>query len=191
MLPDFPSLREALDTVANLRIHAKMREYWPVLKSIRGITQHEGSNHSFHQEGFGTIVQSPEMHQTKIEIGLADIPELVGEKLSQKLDEIAVDMARQASEQFYSRITEATDKAGNSFDAGGKPLSQELALRMFERVEWTPQSVFLANPATAEAIGKQWREWEKDREFMTKFNDLMVRKKEEWRDRESNRKLVG
>ncbi len=191
MLPDFPSLRESLDDIAILRIHARTREHWPLLKSIRGITQHEGGDHSFHQEGFGTIVQAPEMHQTRVEIKLAEIPELVGEKLFQKLDEIAADMARQASAQFYSRLTEESAKVGNAFNAGGKPLSQELALRMFERVEWTPQSVFLANPAMAEAMGKQWKEWEKDRAFMAKFNDLMVHKKEEWRDRESNRKLVG
>ncbi len=74
--------------------------------------------------------------------------------------------------------------------AGGKPLSQELALQMFEKVEWTPGSVFLAHPTMAEAMSKQWQEWEKDREFMKKFNAIMSRKKEEWRDRESHRKLV-
>lgn len=130
------------------------------------------------------------MHQTRVEIKLAEISELVGDKLLQKLDEIAADMARQASAQFYSQLAEDSEKVGNAFNAGGKPLSQELALQMFERVEWTPHSVFLANPAMAEAMGKQWAEWEKDRAFMAKFNDLMARKKEEWRDRESNRKLV-
>ena len=70
-------------------------------------------------------------------------------------------------------------------------MTQELALQMFERVEWTPQSFFVAHPVMAERMGALWKEWEKDRAFMRKFNDLMSRKKEEWRDRESNRKLVG
>jgi hypothetical protein len=191
MLPDFPSLRKTLDDAAFLRIHASTREQWPILKSIRGITQHEGVDHSFRQEGFGTIVQGSEMHQVRVEIKLAEVPHLVGDNLARKLDEIAADMARQASVQFYSRLAEDSEKVGNAFNAGGKPISQELALQMLERVEWTPQSVFLAHPTTAEAMGKQWREWEKDRAFMKKYNELMSRKKEEWRDRESNRKLVG
>jgi hypothetical protein len=35
-----------------------------------------------------------------------------------------------------------------------------------------------------------WKEWEKDAAFMKKVKEVEYRKKEEWRDRESNRKLV-
>ena len=69
-------------------------------------------------------------------------------------------------------------------------MSQELALEMLERVEWAPKSVLLTHPVMAEALGKQWQEWEKDRDFMKRYNEVMTRKREQWRDRESHRKLV-
>jgi hypothetical protein len=190
MLPDFPSLRKTLDDLAILRIHASTREHWPILKSFRSRTQHEGVDHSFHQEGFGTIVQVPQTHQAEFKVSISEVPELTGDKLFRKLDEIAADMARQASSQFYSRLTEDSEKVGNAFNAEGKLISQELALQMFERVDWTPESIFLAHPTMAEAMGKQWLEWEKDRGFMKRFNAIISRKKEEWRDREGNRRLV-
>jgi hypothetical protein len=43
---------------------------------------------------------------------------------------------------------------------------------------------------TIEAMQRAWQEWTQDREFMRKYKDLMVRKHEDWRDRESRRKLV-
>ncbi|MBS1805504.1 MAG: hypothetical protein JST28_19245 [Acidobacteria bacterium] len=190
MLPDFPTLKKILDDVAFLRIDAATREKWPILNTIRGFTAHEGAEHSFLQEGFGTIVQKPEAHQARVEIKFAEVPDLIGERLHLKLDGIATEMAKQAAAQFYARLGEETAKVGNAIDAEGKPMSQELALRMLERVEWTPDSIFLAHPTMAEALGKQWKEWEKDRAFMKQYNEIMSRKKEQWRDRESNRKLV-
>jgi hypothetical protein len=190
MLPDFPALRQILDDAAILRIDAATKEKWPILKMIRGFTAHEGTEHSFLQEGFGTIVQKPEAHQARVEVKFSDVPDLVGEKLAKKLDDIATEMAKQASSQFYRRMNEDTAKVGNQIDAGGQPMSQELALQMFERVDWTPDSVFLASPIMAEGMGKRWQEWKQDRAFMKRFHELMSQKKEQWRDRESCRKLV-
>jgi hypothetical protein len=69
-------------------------------------------------------------------------------------------------------------------------MTQEMVLDMMERVDWSPDSVFIAHPVMAEAMQELWKEWEKDAAFMKKVKEVEYRKKEEWRDRESNRKLV-
>jgi len=53
-----------------------------------------------------------------------------------------------------------------------------------------PELVFWAGPKMVEAMQKAWEDWKQDREFMRKYNELMARKYEHWRDRESRRKLV-
>jgi hypothetical protein len=99
-------------------------------------------------------------------------------------------MAKRTSDLFYKTMDEETEKVGNSIDAGGGPITQQMALEMHERVQWSPDSVFIAHPVMAESMSRAWQEWQTDAEFMKKFNEIDRRKKEEWRDRESNRKLV-
>ena len=53
-----------------------------------------------------------------------------------------------------------------------------------------PELVFWAGPQMVEAMQKAWEEWKQDRDFMRKYNELLARKYEDWRDRESRRKLV-
>jgi len=42
----------------------------------------------------------------------------------------------------------------------------------------------------AEAMQKLWSQWEEDRAFMKRYKEILAEKFEEWRDRESRRKLV-
>jgi hypothetical protein len=126
-----------------------------------------------------------------------DVPSLVGERLDTKLAGIADDIARHLSESFRQTMDTTTREAGTAIDAGGAPFSKELYLQGMEKIEINfdpktrrPELVFWAGPKMVEAMQKAWEDWKQDREFMRKYNDLMARKYEDWRDRESRRKLV-
>jgi len=191
MLPDFPKMRKLLEEAIHYQIHLRARTKSVISTLVHGITQHEGTQHSYHQEGSGTITQGYEQIASPFTIRFDEVPELIGERLEAKIDALAEDIARQTSDLFYKTMDEVTKKAGTSFDGGGGPITQEIALEMHERTQWSPDSVFIAHPVMAEAMSKKWNEWQADAEFMKKFKEIDRRKKEEWRDRESNRKLVN
>jgi hypothetical protein len=132
-----------------------------------------------------------------IRVEFKDIPDLVGEALFRKLDELADNIAEQTSRLGQRRLTEATQLAGTAIDAGGQPFTQELFLQSESARDWEfdhltgqQEGVYIAHPQTAERMHNLWQEWEKDSAFMKRVAELKARKYEEWRDRESRRKLV-
>jgi hypothetical protein len=190
MLPDFPETRFEYDQIIGHRVYLKARELSVVEQLIQSITQHEGGQHSYYQEGTGMVSEGYQRVEVEVTVKADDVPSLVGEKLFERLDSIAEEKARQSSGLFYRKMDEVTEKTGNRINAGGAPLTKELLLRMMESTEWSPESVFLTHPAAAEEMSKAWKRWQEDPAFMKQFNDLQSIKKEEWRARENCRKLV-
>jgi len=144
-----------------------------------------------------TVTEGFEEIRVPIEVKIEDIPGLVGERLLEKVDAIAEDSARQVSQIFFRKMDEITREAGTAVDARGGPPTQELWLRIFKGMEMDfdlqtgkPEITFIAHPVMAEKMVKLWNEWEKDSEFMKRYEEALAEKREEWRDRESRRKLV-
>ncbi len=200
MLPDFPKLRHELARQVMLKLHTMIQQKEPLLAEIRGITQREGDVLAYDQltaEGVKIVTEGFKEVRSPFVTRMEDVPSLVGEKLDAKLEGIADDVARQLSEGFRHTINTTLREAGNSVDAGGAPLSKELYLQTMERIEMNfdprtrrPELWFWAGPRMVEAMQKAWEEWQQDRDFMRKYNELLARKYEDWRDRESGRKLV-
>ena len=46
------------------------------------------------------------------------------------------------------------------------------------------------HPSQAERVQSVMTQWQTDESFQRRYRETMLRKREEWRDRESNRKLV-
>jgi hypothetical protein len=91
----------------------------------------------------------------------------------------------------------ATEEAGTAVHAEGAPMSKDLWLRGMEKVELNfdrttglPDHVLWAGQPMIDAMGKAWEAWGQDREFMRKYKQILAQKYEDWRDRESRRKLV-
>ena len=70
---------------------------------------------------------------------------------------------------------------------------------MFRKVEmdFDPQTlqpkpgfVFVMHPDTAASMVPKVKEWEKDPTIKAEYERIIAVKREEWRDREANRKLV-
>jgi sugar-specific transcriptional regulator TrmB len=200
MLPDFPKSRKELSE--KLRLHLRLRVQdkspWAVLG--REFTQHEGRAFSYEQiidESKRIVETGFEEMVVPIRVEFKDIPDLVGEALLRKLDELADDIAEQTSRLGQRRLTEATRLAGTAIDAGGQPFTQGLFLQSESARDWEfdhltgqQEGVYIAHPQTAERMHNLWQEWEKDSAFMKRVAELKARKYEEWRDRESRRKLV-
>lgn len=202
MLPDFPRSRKELSDKLLLYLRMRVQEKSPFAALGRQFSQHEGKAFSYEQildERKRIVKTGFEEMRAPVEVQFEEIPCLRGRVLFERLDAIAEEIARQISQLGYRRLDEASELAGTAIDAGGKPLTQELFLTAEEArdMEFDPEArkadpdlVYLAHPDTAAWMHRLWQEWEKDEKFMKRVAELKARKYEEWRDRESRRKLV-
>jgi len=200
VLPDFPKSRKELSEKLRLHLRLRVQDKSPWAALGREHTQHEGRAFSYEQiidESKRIVKTGYEEMIVPIRIEFKDIPDLVGEALLRKLDEMADNLAEQTSRLGQQRMNEATQLAGTAIDAGGQPFTQELFLKgesardwEFDHLTGKQEGVYIAHPQTAERMHKLWQEWEKDLAFMKRVAELKARKYEEWRDRESRRKLA-
>jgi hypothetical protein len=202
MLPDFPRSRKESYEKLLLHLRLRVQAKSPFAAIGRQFTQHEGTTFSYEQildEGKRIVEEGFEEMRAPVQFQFEEIPDLLGEVLFQKLEAIADDIARQTSLLGYRRLDEAARLAGTAIDAGGQPFTQELFLKSEEarQMDFDPQTgkhdpegVYLAHPDTAEWMHRLWQEWEKDGPFMKRVAELRAKKYEDWRDRESRRKLV-
>ena len=201
MLPDFPKSRKELRERLLYLMKMRVQEVSVFASMGQQFTQHEGRGFTYEQvtdEGKRTVESGFEELRMPMEFRLADVPKFVDEVRLAKLREYADDIARQQSKLAYKVLDEASERAGTAIDAGGQPLTKELFLKSeevremdFDPVTGKVEGVYIAHPDTAAAMHRWWQEWEQDKEFMKKVNEIRARKYEEWRDRESRRKLVN
>jgi hypothetical protein len=115
-----------------------------------------------------------------------------------RIDEIAIDFARQQSEQTFQLIGEATERVGNVVNSGGKPLTAEIILQALGTMEidfdhngkHKPITIVIP-PQLQEGATAAMELLTTDQRVQAEHRDLMERKREEWRAREASRKLVG
>ena len=182
-----------------LRLHLRAQAQSP-WGSVRQITQHEARAFSYEQiTGAGKVTVEEGFEEVKVPVTVRfeEVPDLVGTVLLQRIDEIADEVAKQTSQQGYRKLDQITRQAGTAIDAGGGPFTQELFLQSeevremdFDPKTGKPEGIYVAHPKTAEYMHGLWKEWELDPAFMRRARDIRAKKYEEWRDRESRRKLV-
>lgn len=202
MLPDFPKSRKELSERLLLHLRERVQSKSVFAALGRQFTQHEGRLFSYEQvldEEKRIVKQGFEQMRAPVVFGFEEIPNLVGEALFHKLDAVADEIAKQMSQLGYRRLDEAAEVAGTALDAGGQPMTQDLFLKSQEVREMDfdsrtgkpdPNGVYLVHPSMAMHLERLWAEWETDEEFMRRLAEIRARKYEEWRDRESRRKLV-
>jgi hypothetical protein len=192
MLPDFPQLKCELRDGILRAIHRASRMKAPLLAEIKTLVQHEGTAHSYDRIDAPSKTDAYEQIGVPIEITFAEVPDLVGERLAAKIDAVAEDIARQEMELFNRRFSESAQEVGNALDAGGAPLTPELFFQMLEGVhmEFGPDGQLLGQFRTSPALAKVMQSWHDDPTIMAQYNALIDRKRDAWRDRENNRKLV-
>jgi hypothetical protein len=88
---------------------------------------------------------------------------------------------------------------GNVIDGSNLSFA-EMILKMMQKIQIDIDEnrnpilpSFILNPVTAEKmkINEKLAELKNNYEFMQKYNDIVITKIEEWRDREASRRLVG
>ena len=132
-----------------------------------------------------------------MEIRFDEIPDLTFERAVAKYDEMILDMVRKQTGFALERLNEDIPKS-QSIDAKGKKLDAELFLQMLETIQLEfypdgrPHELHvvggLFSPERLKAVDE---EFQNNPELQERHNELIARKREEWRAREASRKLVG
>ena len=132
--------------------------------------------------------------EAKVETKLEEVEEMTHEKVLDKIDILAREMAKQIAKTVYETMSEAAEEVGNVTSADGRPLSIDLLLEGLEKMhlsfdeEGQPSELKLvAHPKMSSALEKIYSQIESH----PRYQELMERKREEWRVRENNRELVG
>jgi len=194
MLPDFPDaskfVKEYLIRFLYRRIATKtgwMQAMEPP-EPIR-----EGSKVVFHRYD-GSIDNVPmKLSSGKMTIKCDDLEEKGLTAVLESIEQVANDMANQQSKFFIERLNEICKESGQVCDNQGRPFTFETLLNLLESIDidfneqGQPQMpTIMAGPSIIEKVKDLKPTHEQDE----KYNEIISRKYIEWRDRESNRRLV-
>jgi len=192
MLPDFIKFKELIAPiiVAN-------RPDDPVLSQIGKVTIHEGDLRTTWRED-GTFETAIYMeHSYDVNVDLLALNEKGDSVLDDTLSRLHDSSQDAKKQEFFRVLEESTKEAGTLKDAGGRPLTAELILEVWERLWFTfdkngvwkmPQAT--AHPAQAERYRQELARIENEGDLRQRFNELLERKRREWNARQANRKLV-
>lgn len=198
MLPDPAAFKKDIQAKLSAYLHAAVKARQGVFaKSPRHIV-HEGRSLRVVRAD-ESVEDSPLKEASgEMALSLAEIPNMTHEDLKKKLDEIADKMAGQVQEHLFRTLNDSLDKAGQTVDAKGKPLTAETFFEVLEKLHidfdenGQPKGLQLVvGPDLMPRIRELAEEEERNPEIRKRHDEIMQRKWIEWRDREASRKLVG
>lgn len=197
MLPDFPNEKEQVADVLLDFFKKRMQGYMVPFDKVRRYFHHEGHQHEVvtvdniaTKGGYAEISSS-------FTISLDRIQEMPPEEVLRELDKSAQNMAGEAKKHAYKTIGEAVERVGNVVSAQGQPLTAEKWLEAFEKIEIDFDEggePIMPTMVVGPELGRKLRDllpqWESDVRVRRHFEDIIERKRLDWRDREARRRLA-
>jgi hypothetical protein len=196
VLPDYPETKRLFSRFFQARMRLRARQLSP-LRMVPTRHYHEGRG--FHVIRPDNSESKSEMEVLSVEsfIKLDEIPAQTFDSVVKKFDEITQEMVRKQTELSLRRIDEDMPQS-QTVDARGKKLDAELILKMFEAIQLefnddgSIQPLHLVGPLfTSESLAAAEKQTIESPELSKRYEELIARKREEWRAREADRKLVG
>lgn len=196
MLPDYPETKRLFSRFFQTRMRLRARQLSP-LRMVPMRYYHEGRG--FHVIRPDNSESKSEMAILSVEsiVKLDEIPAQTFDSVIKKFDEIIQEMVRKQTELSLRRIGEDLPPS-QTVSAKGKKLDAELILQMFEAMQLefnddgSAQTLHVVGGLfTPESFAAAEKEMIESPELKKRFDELIARKREEWRAREADRKLVG
>ncbi len=198
MLPEFPLLKEAFTRAVIRNLAERTKMHAGIVGTVGRARMFEGRQNVIVRPDGSEDPTSMNEARAELRIPLDKLKEIGLQQLMDRLDEIARDMARQQSEHFFATLGEGSKKAGTTIDAQGKPLTPDLILKMFDtiwidfRPDGTPiMPTMVISPSNQEGMKAAIQQMENSPELKKRFDEIMIKKREEWNARAADRVLVG
>ena len=198
MLPDFLKIKEKLQKMLNYQMRQANLSHLGPLAKIPVSMKFEGNKTVLIREDGSVDEMQPKVAATEIEVKLTEAetmtPEMVGDMINNAAEEIAAQQAR----IFYKKIDKYAEEDGTVVSSGGEPFSIDKYFELLEKIDMdfdeagNPEGLaFVVNPKALPLIEDCLSKASANPENERRYKKIMDRKREEWRVRESNRKLVG
>jgi hypothetical protein len=198
VLPDLPTLKGDIQRVLLEYFHGQVYVRLGFLSDVPKHTIHEG-RHLRTVRADGTIEES-DLKQASAEMAVPfeEAPRMTLEQRIAKINDMADQMARQMGEQLFGSLNETLDKAGQTVDRKGQPLDAEAIFSVLEKIEiefdetGKHKELSIVVPPALESKAKQaFEQLQTDPVLRKRYDEIMMRKRMAWLDREASRKLVG
>ena len=197
MLPDFPMIKQKIQKMVEKDMQEEISQD-PILSQIRKELLFEGNRFSIKTEN-GEIEESGYKGiSAPYSVEREDIINKGHISFVENIrDEMIENVRGQQIRQFFDTVEKAVEKSGNVINGKGKPITFECFLEMFEKMqidfdeEGNPHRLtFAMHPSTFAKIQDKLQEWENNAEYKKKYEEILEKKRKEYYDRESRRKLV-
>jgi hypothetical protein len=201
MLPDFPSIKKDLDRLLQLGARTGRRSASGIMGAFPRRSVHEGDRHILVRENgevvedfFSTITARESLEVDEVEVLSLDETYAMYKRLMAEMDD-------KEEAAFIELANETAESVGNVVEGKGRP-HPEVVLEGVEKMllDPAPKDVdhlfslpgvrIMLQELDDEAVEKA-REALKKEPYRARTEHLLEQKREEYRARESSRKLVG
>jgi hypothetical protein len=197
MLPDYPKLKEKLRELFYERLRYEEKKKLGVFAQIPITRIFEGNRDQIIRENGEVEETMIKQMAAEFSINLTEIENLTPEEILKKIDHISEELSKQRVQMVLEAVEEGTKKVGNYYNHKGKPYTAESFLMTLNNlwIDFDENNNPILPPITAgkeayEIINNVLKSAFKDPEFVSKYSAIIQQKREEFRARESNRKLV-
>lgn len=197
MLPDFPQVKAKIKKRILIPVFERARKSDPLLSSIRHTIQHEGHKAEYQTVSGEKVQTNYEKFSSEYQITREEVESGDFESIFKKFQKMGDDAASALAQYSFKFISQVIDKTGNTVNANGK-FTYEKFIEVVDKMpidfddetgEPRMPSLYI-HPDMAGQVKELIQEAESNPENKSRFEQIMERKKEEWRARENSRKLV-
>lgn len=197
MLPDFPKIKCKWSARFAQLVRAQVNNA-SFVSQIKKIRYFEGDVMNVTDSTGETEESNFKQFSGGLEVNNQDLIERGPFAFMEGLDKLAMDLSSQQTQMIFESLEKTTAKTGNIVNSGEQEINPDHILLLLEKIELDfsedgqlrPPTFVLPTPKDCERLNEKLPEWEKNEDFKRKFIELIERKKQEWNDRESHRKLV-
>lgn len=197
MLPDFPELKRKLARCIRARMKAVHASHASPLSDVGMVHIAEGDRViTIDEEGMESEIPM-KLHRVTVTITDEEVESLTTEEILQRFDAAAQEMAMQTGKTFIESLDRSVRSVGNVVNYKGTVTAEEL-FAMYEKIhidfdeEGRPElPTLVCGKKMYSELKDLLPELDNDPAMRERLAQIIERKREEWRDRESSRKLVG
>jgi len=174
----------------------KIREISPY-SAVQTHYLHEGRAMKITRADQSESTSGMEQLSAELEIKFDEIENLTLQKAIDKHDAMIADLVRKQTHFIRERMSREIPQS-QTLDAKGRKLDAQVVIEMLEKMQinfypdGTPHEIYVDGPLfTPEKMAVVENEIESNLELKRRFDEMMEKKRAEWRAREVDRKLVG
>lgn len=196
MLPDFPKIKRRFVETINSHLQNLVHQE-PFLSQIREEQHFEGNKISSKTEN-GELDQSGYKEiSSKILINREDVIAKGPMAFVENIQNVVEEIKKKKAKFVFDNLKEITSKTGNVVNGKGQPFSFDIFMEMLNKIsiafddqgnpDWP---TLVVSPKMGAKLREKFPEWESNPDYKKRLVKLIKRKRKEWNDRESHRKLV-